>query len=174
MKWFKKIIVDILKFWGEAFLFWIPPILIFGLLYNCNSKASELELLGSSSLPVIELKEVYIDYRNYSWVSDYSRNMLIYPETPKEAVNLGVQMDILKVFYWDNEIQSLTTSAKYEAVALDIRFGIRLWESLEVGWQHKSQHVLDRKHSYMPKYPSEDTIQLKFFLYRSKDRKSLF
>jgi hypothetical protein len=139
-----------------------------------KANASELELLASSSYPAVELKELYIDYKNYSWVSDYSRNMLIYPESPKEAVNLGVEMDLFRVFYWNSEIQSLTTSSKYESVGLDTRLGLRLFESLEVGWFHKSQHVLDRKHSYMPKYPSEDAIQIKIFIYSDKNRRSLF
>lgn len=133
-----------------------------------------LLLLSNTYADVFELNELYIDYRHYKLVNPNSRNPLIYPEPPKEGINLGLKTDIMSYFYFDSEIQSLTTDGQYRSIGLDTRLGVRLSSNLELGFWHKSQHLLDKHHSYMDKFPSEDAVQIKYYLFQGKKRDGLF
>ena len=149
-------------------------ILLLTLLISSNLLASDAEwLFADSRYKLIELNELYFDYRNYSMLNDKARNPLIYPIYPKEAVNVGISLDMIGVVYWNSEIQSLTSDSKYEAIGLDTRLGVRITSGLEIGFWHKSEHLLDRVDTRM-KYPSQDAIQLKLFLYQSNKHGSIF
>jgi hypothetical protein len=124
---------------------------------------------------IIKLDSLYVDYRNFAMVNDKNRNLLTYPEPAKEGLNLGLTTDVLGIFYWDSEVQSITTDAQYRSVALDMRFGLKVTDHLQIGYYHKSQHLLDRPSYNMPKFPVEDAIQIKFFIFKSRQpRESLF
>lgn len=123
---------------------------------------------------IVDLNEVYLDYRNYSMVNPNARNLLIYPDTPKEAINVGIKLDLLKYMYIDNEIQSITTDAQYKGIGLDLRIGVRATSWLEVGLWHRSQHVLDGTQSFMGgNFPSEDAFNVKVYLFRKYKRDSV-
>lgn len=123
---------------------------------------------------IIDLKELSIDYKNYAMVNKNARNSLIYPEPPKEAINVNINMDFATYFYWNNVIESLTTDGQYRSIGLQTQIGVRLSEHLELGYYHHSQHLIDRQHSYMDKYPVEDAVQIKLYLYKSNNRESIF
>lgn len=123
---------------------------------------------------LIELNELSINYRNYAVLGDKQRNLLIYPESPKEGIDLGMKLDLLDVIYSDSKIESLTTSSQYQGVGLDTRLGIRITQSTELGIWHHSQHVLDRKQGNIGKFPSENAIELKVFIFKRDRRLSLF
>jgi hypothetical protein len=116
---------------------------------------------------LVDLKELTLNYRNYALVNDHARNLLIYPEYPKEAINVGIKLDILRIGYWDSLIESLTTGSQYRGIGLDTRLGIRVTENVELGLWHHSQHVLDRSEGNIGKFASEDAVEIKVFLYKS-------
>lgn len=141
-------------------------VIIFALLPN--------NALGDG-FKLIELREAYIDYRNYAALNPNGRDMLIYPEPPKEGINLTLNTNIFKVFYWDSTIESSTTQGQYRSVGLETRLGVNLTEHLRFGFYHHSQHVLDRGHSYMDKFPVSDAVEIRFYLFRPKEeRHSVF
>ncbi len=122
---------------------------------------------------IIDLNELSLDYKNYALVNDKARNLLIYPEHPKEGVDVTLNMDILSKGYLDSQIESLTTSAQYRSIGLQLRAGVRISEHLEFGYWHHSQHVLDRDVGYYDKFPSEDAVEIKLFIYRADKRDSI-
>lgn len=132
------------------------------------------KLAGAYDFEVINLNELSLDYKNYSLLNPNSRNMLIYPDPPKESLNLTLKTDLFKLGYWDSTVESLTTSDQYRSVGLETRLGIRLTNNAEVGVYHHSQHDLDRAHSFMSAFPEEDAFELKIYLYRAKTREALF
>lgn len=135
---------------------------------------SILASVARADFKVFNLNELSIDYKNYKMVNPNSRNMLIYPEHPKEAINVNVNIDLLKYCYWDSIIESLTTEAQYKSIGLQTRTGCRIFNSIELGVYHHSQHILDGKSTYMWRFPEEDAVQLKIYLYKQEKRESIF
>jgi hypothetical protein len=120
---------------------------------------------------LIELHDVAIEYRRFV---DDGRDTLIYPHVHKEALNLSVDMDVLRYFYWDNTIHSLTDQSQYRGIGLELSFGIRLNDSWAVQYHHYSQHVLDEPIHTLPRFPVEDSVGIVFKLYTSPNpRRSL-
>lgn len=120
---------------------------------------------------LLSLNQFALDYKNFAAINPNARNLLIYPEPPKEGINLDINLDVLKYGYWDSEIQSLTTDGQYRAIGLETRLGVRLFDSLEVGYWHHSQHVLDRQIQSIPSFPVEDALELKIILFKSKEKR---
>jgi hypothetical protein len=117
------------------------------------------------ALEGLVLQELSIDYKNYSALNPKARNLLIYPEFPKEGINVGIKTTLFGVFYWDSTIESLTTSAQYRAIGLQTGFGLR-FKRVDIGAWHHSQHCIDRECTTLPKFPSEDAIHVKLYIYR--------
>jgi hypothetical protein len=134
----------------------------------CNMQAN------ASEFHVVELNQLALDYKNYGMLNDKARNMLIYPEHPKESINIILNMDILKCGYWNSTIESMTTGSQYRAIGLETRLGFRPLQSLELGIYHHSQHVIDRPHAYMDKFASEDAVELKLYLFNKNSHNSIF
>lgn len=126
--------------------------------------------LWGLSASAIDLKELSIDYKNFAWVNDKARNPLIYPEHPKEGINLNINTDIIDTVYWNSTVEAITTDAQYRSIGLETRLGIRISPTLEVGYYHHSQHLIDRPHYYMDKFPSEDAIEIKIYIFGPKKR----
>jgi len=123
---------------------------------------------------LVDLNELSIDYKNFNMVNPDSHNMLIWPNTPKEGINVGIKLDLLHYFYWDSVIESLTDDAQYASIGLDTRLGLRVSQYLEVGFYHHSQHVLDRAYTGMDgHFPEEDAVEVKIYLYRGSPRPSV-
>ncbi len=141
----------------NAFLFGVAVGLALGLV-----------MLTTASADILELDSLYIDYKNFAIINDKNRNMLTYPEPAKEGINLGVDTTLLGFVYFNSVVESLTTDAQYRSVGLDTRLGIRLSPFMEFGYYHHSQHVLDRPHSYVPKFLVEDALELKIYLYKAR------
>ncbi len=128
-----------------------------------------------ASADLIKLDSLYLDYKNFKLLNDKNRNLLTYPEPAKEGINLGLTTDVLSYGFWDSEVQSITTDAQYRSVALDTRLGLRLTREIEVGYAHKSQHLLDRPSYNMPKFPVEDSLEIKLYIYKTGNgREALF
>lgn len=132
-----------------------------------------LALGKACSADLLRVDELSIDYKNYAILNDKARNLLIYPEHPKEGINLNLNLSLVEVCYWNSTIESLTTSAKYQGIGLETRLGVRLSEGFDFGVWHHSQHTLDRSPN-IDKFPSEDALELKLYLIGGKNRNTLF
>lgn len=117
---------------------------------------------------LLDLRDMGIDYKNYAVVNPKARNSLIYPEAPKEGVNLLLNMDVLTFGYWDNTVETLTTDGQYRSIGLLTRLGVRVTRDVHVGYEHHSQHLIDRHHSYMHKFPVEDAVTLRIYLFQRR------
>ena len=116
---------------------------------------------------VIELQEVAVDYRNYAIVNDQQRNLLVYPEPPKEGLNLDVKIDLFSgLMYANSLIEAMTVSSQYRGIGLVQQVGFHLGKFADLGWYHHSQHVMDRPIMSIPSFPTEDAIQLRIYIYR--------
>lgn len=128
----------------------------------------------AGNFKLLELDELVINYQNMSTLNPKARSMLIYPEYPDKSMNVIIKFDALKYLYWNSTIESLTTSAQYRSIGLQARAGIRIAPFLEVGLYHHSQHLMDRQHAYMPKFPVEDAIEINLYLYRRDKKSNIF
>jgi hypothetical protein len=122
---------------------------------------------------IIDLEELFVDYKNYGVINEKQRHLLIYPESPKEGLNLNVNTSLVTYGYFNSVIESLTTSGQYRGIGLQISLGIRIFKFLDVGFYHHSQHVLDREITTLPKFPTEDALQIKLYLYRKNSSDSI-
>ena len=137
---------------------------LFALLLMTSTDANAWQL--------IELNELQLNYKRFM---PNGRNMLIYPDPPKEALNLGINLDVAHYFYWDSVVESLTNDGQYKSVGLASKIGVRLTPAFSVQYEHHSQHVLDGTHSYMWKYPVEDSVGIVYrFYFSTESRKSIF
>ena len=125
---------------------------------------------------LIDIRELALDYKNYKMINPNARNALIYPESPKEGVNVELKLDVMnRLFYWDSAIESLTTDSQYRSVGLKLWMGLHLSDHMDVGYYHHSAHILDATQSRMNGFPVEDAVQIKLYLFRTKEpRNSVF
>lgn len=122
-----------------------------------------------------QLSEVYLNYRNYTLVNSGQKSLLVYPESPKEAINLNLNMNLFFGYmYVQSNVETYTTSAQFRSVGLQERLGFYLTKNIEIGINHHSQHTLDRSIPYMTGFPSEDCIEFRLYLYKLNDHKSIF
>jgi hypothetical protein len=124
---------------------------------------------------VVKLDELTLTYRNYAWLNENNRPLLIYPESAKEALNLQTNIDLFKAGYFDSTVESLTTGAQYRAVGLQLNLGVRVTPEISIGYWHHSQHVLDRSQYESRPFPVEDAVELRWTIYHARPtRGSLF
>lgn len=152
-------------------------ILVFlaGLLITFCTVCLILEDSYASDLHIIDLSELSIDYKNFKMVNPNGHDIMTYPDPPKESLNLNLKTDILSFGYWDSTVESWTTDAQFRGIGLETRIGVRLSDHLDLGLYHHSEHELDRNQQlHMGHFPEEDAVELKVYLYREKDRNSIF
>lgn len=118
---------------------------------------------------IMELKELSLDYKNFAVLNDKARDLLIYPDHPKEGIDIIMNTKILEYGYMDATVESLTNDSQYAGIGLQMHLGLQLGDTLRVGYYHHSQHTLDRPSSYMDRYASEDALEVKIWLYKAKD-----
>lgn len=102
------------------------------------------------------------------------------PNVPNRALNeeidLQVNTDLLKYFYWDNTIHSMTDQTlqggqgQFRMIGLEWGLGVdlsRVWKALPVsiGHYHYSQHILDGTWGY-GHFPVVDALEIKLQLYK--------
>lgn len=133
-----------------------------------------LWLSEANAWELISLRDLSINYRHYGLVNPNGRDSLLYPEPPKEGVDVLINTSLLDVFYWDSEIESLTTDGQYRSIGLETRLGVNLTSYWTLGFYHHSQHLLDRHHSFMDKFPVADALETRIYLYRGREQGSLW
>jgi hypothetical protein len=121
------------------------------------------------ALPVthaVEVRKVDINYRRFH---PSARLLEIPGFKAKEAVNLGLDVDLGGPFYWNNEVRSLTDGGGYKYVAWNLMLGVRLFPSLDLEYEHLSGHLLDHPESAYPggRFPVQDSLGIRWRLLQS-------
>lgn len=140
---------------------------IIGVLLAMNAQAFEL----------VKLDTLALDYRNYTMVNPNGHEAMTYPNPPKEAINLEMNLDVVYAFYFDSVVESMTTDSQFRDIGLQLRLGVRITDYLEIGLLHHSQHQLDRDQQLpMGHFPESDSVQIKLYIFRANPsgRGSLF
>lgn len=126
-------------------------------------------LSASSEANLLDLKEVSIEYHNFAAINDKARDVLLYPESPKEGFNLGINFNVLwNLMYSESLIETMTTDSQYRSIGLQQRIGFNVLDMLRIGYYHHSQHMLDKAWTQLPTFPTEDALEVKLYLFRSK------
>lgn len=118
---------------------------------------------------LIELDSLFIDYKKFD---SSNRDPYFYNSTKYEELSINVTTDIAGFIYWDSMVHGDTNHSKYEEVGLETRLGIRLTQSIEVGYYHHSRHLLDDTFPYQG-FAVDDAFQIKIYLYNNTKRKAL-
>lgn len=144
------------------------------LLATSLARAGDFQLLYLNELS-FDVKS-YMDGGHYPTITD---NGLYGGRLLDKELNLTVKTDIMRYFYWDSTIHSMTDRTKdkqhgqFRTVGLEFGFGVRLSSSVEFGYYHFSEHMLDA--SFPWHFPVRDAVQLKVYLYRAKgERETIF
>jgi hypothetical protein len=152
-----------------------PPLTIRLIIYAAIITFSVLLAMSSnveaSIAPSIELNSLAIKWRSYL---SPGRDALIYPHEHKDAIELSVDMDVLRYFYWDSRVYGITDNSQYRAVGLNAHIGLRFTDSFRAEYEHTSEHLLDDVHSFMPKFPVSDAFVILIDIYKPRrERHSL-
>jgi hypothetical protein len=151
----------------------LRKILYFVLCYITILFAGLLYLDGARAGDVFELREVAVEYRNHFLLSEFQRNALIYPEPPKDGLDVDLRVSVIRYFGWDSIVHSVTTDGQFRGIGLHMRTYLNLTQEISFGHDHHSQHVLDREHPAM-RFPAEDSVFVRLCIHCPKYRESLF
>lgn len=132
-----------------------------------------IALLTPVDARAVDLREVRINYRYFH---ESNRVLELAGEKAKEAINLGVNIDLVGPLYWNNEIKSLTTSAQYRFIAYRFMLGARVFRSFHVEYEHMSGHRFDAVDAVYPakRFPVQDSLGFVWTVYSNPSGKSLF
>lgn len=112
----------------------------------------------------LDLKEVSADYARFK---DGSRDPVMYPDTPKERLDVNINMGVLRYVYMNNMIHSETDQSQFRVIGWKYQMGIHIGSWADLYAEHFSQHLLDTQGQTA--YPVQNLIGLKLYIYR-KDR----
>lgn len=152
-------------------VFIVRTLVILGMIAFCLAVE---HLVNADDSSLIRLREVSVDYNNFYIFNKNARNPITYPDPPKEGLNLNLKIDYLKYFYFNSIVEGLTTKEQYRGVGLNLQTGLRLTSFFEIGLYHHSQHALDRYFESMVRFPVEDALHIKVYLFNRESVESLF
>lgn len=141
-----------------------------------------LLLLLSSSVNAFELRQVDISLERFfsGGVDPLVTQNGLPNRTMGERLALNVNTTFFKYFYWDNYVHGTTdryldsgSAGQFRSVGLQMRLGINLFDNVQIGYKHHSQHTLDTTYINGP-WPREDSIELKFILLSNKTSRASF
>lgn len=133
----------------------------------------------AEAFDVFQVEEVTVIYRKFVSGSEeplITQNPAIPEREMNEEVNLTVNSSVLKYFYWDNTVHSMTDksstdgSGSFRRVGWEWGLGVdlqRIWGPLPVsiGRYHYSQHILDGQWG-LGHTPLENAWELRLRLYK--------
>lgn len=134
-------------------------------------------LIGTSKaddFKVIALEELAIDFRQYmpNGYYPYITNNGLENREVGQGLDVIMNLTVMKYFYWDNKIVSLTDRGRndsgpgqFRLVGWNFRFGLQLSSFVQFGYYHFSQHLLDGQFPWH--YPVEDAYELRFIIFRA-------
>lgn len=152
-----------------------PTFTIFVLLLN-------MQLSHADDFGFLDLRELSVDAKSYYPGGHYpliTDNKIPGGRSLDKELNLSIKTDMLKYFYWDSTVHSMTDKTldgyhgQFRLIGLEFGVGLRISSSVEFGYYHYSEHLMDASLPWH--FPVRDALQLKVFLYRTKgERDSLF
>jgi hypothetical protein len=93
--------------------------------------------------------------------------------SPFEGVNLDLNTELAPGVFWDNTIKSMTDRSQYRYIAWEFKMYVRPIESLEIGYHHESEHILDG--GTIRPFPLSDSLRITWKIYSNpKPRKAWF
>lgn len=117
---------------------------------------------------LIELEQVYVNFKQYS--QDTREPLLELNGPPGSHADKGLELHLdtnfYRYFYWHNVVHGTTDQWGFRTVGWFFTAGVRLTDSLELQYEHHSQHVLD--YQGPNPFPLEDSIGINLYLYRGK------
>ena len=119
------------------------------MLFSLNSYA---ELAG------IEVKNLFIETEKRVLANRFY--FIPQNEVPTYDLNLGLNLDILNNFYFDNKVVSLTNQNQFRFVGWHFESGFSAG-GFDVYFRHFSGHTLDR---YNGEFPQDNTVGIRFNL----------
>lgn len=136
---------------------------LLALLMVISPAASATQL---SDWKVLELREAYLEYGSYTWAIE---PFLAPTYRPTQRFNVGLNIDLVNgIVFFDNVVHSETDQFQYRKVGWNYKFGVHLGDSVDVFFEHFSQHLLDVQ-PVMPQ--TYDMVGVRVWLYRKKDSK---
>jgi hypothetical protein len=119
----------------------------------------------------LELSNLALTYHHFQ---DYS----VFPELggahADQGLELSMDIDLIGPMYWDNSIHYLTEGADSLYVGWNYRLGIHALKSLDLGFEHFSQHLIG-KPELTPHFPLYDAVFVQWTIYSSgREPASLF
>ncbi len=148
-----------LPHWSIRFsIYFALIVLSLTLLFKGEANAGLMD--EPAKLNLVELK-----WRNYT--SD-GRDLLIFPQIHREAVELSLDTDVLRYFYFDSSVLGIQDESQYRGISFTSHLGVRLFDWLRIEHEHNSQHVLDGQIATLPRFPVYDSITAIFTIYRGR------
>lgn len=90
---------------------------------------------------LIELKEAYVDYMHYGYARE---PFFLDGQIPTSRLDINFNLDFLnRIVYLNNMVHSETDQSQYRKIGWNYRFGIHIWDILDLYFEHFSQHLLD-------------------------------
>jgi hypothetical protein len=119
---------------------------------------------------LLELSEVRVEYKRFH---ESARDPLFYDTTPKEELNLRMDMDVLSygdvaALGWHNRIHSMTNASQYYVVGYNFQLGV-FTKRVEFGYEHFSRHLLDHSYPHQ-KFPVLDSLFFNLIVYKRDER----
>lgn len=141
------------------------------------SMALVFSLNTAQAWNLLEMNETSLEYRDFfPGGSDplITQNGLDNRTLGKE-VRLNLNVDVLKVFYFDNLVHGGTDEiigsggkGQFRVVGWNFELGFRLNQYINVYYHHHSQHILDSTYAH-GHFPVQDAVGIKIYLYK-KDK----
>lgn len=129
----------------------------------------------------LELQEVSLHYKRF-W--DGGRDPLVTQNgldgrAMDKELNLDINVDILRYFYWNNTVHSMTDrtidggNGQFRVIGWNYKLGARIFPSFHIQYEHFSQHLLDTTYAHGG-FPVQDSVGFVLYIYSSSSPKSIF
>lgn len=96
-----------------------------------------------------------------------------------KQLDLHLDTSVFQNIYWNNRIHSFTdnvintNSGQFRAIGLSMNIGIKIFNWLDFGYTHFSEHLLDTTYQYGG-FPRQDGVEMIIYLINNKKRDNLF
>lgn len=147
-------------FW-DAFYLLALTFLGVSLMLSGYVRAEHSNLRSPADLKVLNLRTLYVDSAKYvgsvlPWIPAYS--------IPNYSLDLHVDLDLFdRLAFLNSMVHSMTDDTQFRLVGLQFRAGVHLHRTIDIYYEHYSQHLLDVAPSGSNVY---DSVGIRLYLYR--------
>lgn len=119
-------------------------------------------LLWPNVAAAVELRELAVTFHKFPGKTYFSE---LPDETIREKLTVGFDAQLVGCLYWWNEVGGMSTDAQFRWLYWNHRLSCRL-RSVELGYEHLSQHSLDRVQPSGNHFPVRDSLFVRWTIYR--------